>query len=80
MHYLLNIFAFSNAVVFTLVFSAMALGGLRRGRIYYEPSCAPIPFRTRPVAFLALCSFYLGCATFFAVLSVRVAAGLVESP
>ena len=80
MNYVVTIFLFSTALVFTFLFLAMAVEGVRRGRVFYEPSCPPIPFRGRPVAFLALCLFYLAVSGTFAVSAVRIATRLLSAP
>ena len=80
MDYVVTIFLFSTALVFTVLFLVMAVTALRRGHVFYEPSCPPIPFRGRPFAFFALCLFYFAVSGTFAVSAVRVAARLLSAP
>ena len=80
MNYVVAIFLFSTALVSAVVFFSAAVAGLRRGRVFYEPSCPPIPFRARPLAFLALCLFYFAASGTFAVGAVRVAAHILAAP
>ena len=80
MHYVIAILALLALLASILVFTSMAVAGIRNGRVYYEPSCPPIPFRSRPVAFVALCLLYLAVAGALTVGVVRVGSSLLVTP
>jgi len=58
----------SATLVFGFVFFVMAYHGIRKGKVYYEPSSPPILFRTHPIRFVLWCTLLivmgLGCLVF----------------
>ena len=80
MHYTVNILTFSATLAFIAVFASMAVAGIWRGYIYYEPSRPPIVFRRRPVAFTTLCSFYLAVVGALSVGAVHLGSALLGMP
>jgi len=64
------IMLFAASVVATILFFWMAATGVRRRQVYYEPSCPPIAFSTRPLAFIALCVFYVALGFLFLIFTV----------
>ncbi len=80
MPYVIQILSLSAALVFALLFLGMAVSGIRTGRVHYESSSPPLVFRTRPVAFVGLCIFYLGLAVTSGIFVVRIARQLFDTP
>jgi len=62
----MNVLLFSASLVFTILLLCMAATGIKKGKIYYEPSCPPIVFKNRPIAFVLLLLFYVGLGVIFA--------------
>lgn len=69
MNLLWTILLFAGCLADALVCAGISIVGLRRGRIGYEPSCAPLEFASRPVRFVLLVALYIGLA---ALLSIGV--------
>ena len=68
MSIVISILLFAASLTFTILFFVMATMGIKNRQIYFEPSCPPIAFGSRPIAFVALCAFYIVvCAVSFIV-------------
>jgi hypothetical protein len=76
MVYIGHIILLAACVTFAFVFVWTAVVGIKRQKIYYEPSCTPIPLRERPLAFVGLCGFYIVLASAFAWGGFRIASDL----
>jgi len=68
---LLFILLFSASLVATIVFFWAAAMGVKRKQVYYEPSCPPIAFGSRPAAFIALCVFYVALGLLFLIFTAN---------
>ncbi len=53
MKYAISILFMSGALVYGIVFAAMAIGGMRTRKVYHTAGCPPIVFKTNPVKFVA---------------------------
>jgi hypothetical protein len=78
MTYLGRIIALAAGVTLALTFLWMAVAGMKHGKVWYQPSCAPIPFQTRPFAFIGLCVLYVAIGALFALGVVRLGSQLVN--
>lgn len=60
MSVLWTLLLFSGLLAGALLFLLSAAAGVRRGRIYYEPSCPPVEFALQPARFVLLVVLHLG--------------------
>ena len=79
MRFVLPILALSACLAVSLFTSAQAWHGVRTGRIYYEPNCPPVDFRTRPIAFVAYFLVVVAILSVFIFGAMRVGLALWRS-
>jgi len=52
MKYAMSILFLSGSLVFGLISLAMAIGGIKTGKVYHTAGCPPLVFRSNPVKFV----------------------------
>lgn len=59
MDLIIPVLALSSSFVFFVLFLATAVSGLIHGKVYYDPTCAPVEFKSHPVRFTAVIVIHL---------------------
>ena len=59
MQYVMNIGFLAGSLTVGAIFLTMAIAGLRKDKVCYEPNCPPIEFKAKPIHFVLWCAFLL---------------------
>jgi hypothetical protein len=79
MHIAVSILLFAASVTFTILLLGNAVAGIKRREVYYDPASPPISFRSRPIAFVALCAVYIALGVCFSFATVASALRLFKT-
>ncbi len=78
MKYAMSILFLSGSFVFGLLFLAMAIGGVKTGKVYHTAGCPPIIFKENPVKFVLWTGCLIGLSAGFLFETIIIAKEIMK--
>lgn len=78
MKYAMSILFLSGSLVFGLLYLAMAIGGVKTGKVYHTAGSPPILFKVNPVKFVVWTMCLVGMSAGFLYGSIVIAKAIMR--
>jgi hypothetical protein len=79
MKYVKDILLLSASLTCGLYLLVLSITGIIRGRVYYEPNCAPLELRVKPIRFVLLCTLLFCIGIGFLTFAAKVGATIFNT-